>query len=172
MGDVPYLRADPLPGRVGGGLGPVAQAELCQHVPYVVLGRLPGDVEPVADLSVGEPGTDELEDLGLSLGQRADALGADPDGRTSDRSSAPAASACRSAFNRSKSTSADLASAMAASGARCASARAISRRVLASSMGSWARAKPSMASCRQARASPFPLATETRPFASAATALR
>ena len=68
-------------GRVGGRLGPVAQAELGQHVAHVVLDGLAGDEQPVADLGVGQSGADQLEDLALALRQRPDALGAGPDGR-------------------------------------------------------------------------------------------
>jgi hypothetical protein len=172
IGEVPYLDAEVLPGRVGGRLGPVAQAELGQQVSDVVLDGLAGDVQPLGDLGVGQPGPDQLQDLGLAPGQGADPLGAGPDRGPERPQQGPAASACRATSSRSKSSRAALASATATSGVRPARARAISSRVLASSIGSWAREKPSRASCRQARASPCPLATQIRPLASAAAALR
>ena len=70
-----------VPGDVGRRLGAVAQPELRQQVAHVVLDGLAGDEQPLADLDVGQPGADQLEDLGFPLRQRPDPLGAGPDGR-------------------------------------------------------------------------------------------
>jgi hypothetical protein len=53
IGELPYLWPGLSSGRVTGSLGPVAEAELRQHVPHVMLDRFPGDVETLRYLRIG-----------------------------------------------------------------------------------------------------------------------
>src|SRR4051794_28658833 len=77
IGELPDLSARICPCYVG---GPVAQTKLREHVAHLVLDVLAGDVEPIAYLSVGQPGADQLERLDLALCQRAETLGPGADG--------------------------------------------------------------------------------------------
>src|SRR3954451_125505 len=60
------LFATPIGGE-GGRLRPAAHAQLGEDAAHVVLGRLGADVEALADLGVGEAGTEQLEDVALAL---------------------------------------------------------------------------------------------------------
>lgn len=61
------------PGDVGGGLGAPLHPELGEQGGDVVLDRLLGEVQPVADLPVGEALADEVEDPLLLVGQVCEA---------------------------------------------------------------------------------------------------
>jgi hypothetical protein len=63
IGDVPYLGTGFLSDDVGRRLGPVAQTEFREQVAHVVLDGLPCDEQAIADLRVGQPGPDQLQDL-------------------------------------------------------------------------------------------------------------
>jgi hypothetical protein len=56
------------PGRVGGGLGAPFHAELGEERRHVVLDRLLGEEQPLADLPVRQPLADQLQDLKLMGG--------------------------------------------------------------------------------------------------------
>ena len=71
IGEVPYSAAGFVPGGVRGGLGPAAQAELGEDVADVVLDGLAADVEALGDLGVGQAVAEQVEHLGLALGQQA-----------------------------------------------------------------------------------------------------
>src|SRR5580704_19550467 len=55
--------------RVGGGLGAALHAQLGEQARNVVLHRFLGQEHPLADLPVGQPLPDQLQDLALLGGQ-------------------------------------------------------------------------------------------------------
>src|ERR1700687_1302655 len=57
------------PDRVGGGLGAALHSQLGEQGRHVVLHRLLGQEHPLADLPVGQPLADQLQDLALLGGQ-------------------------------------------------------------------------------------------------------
>src|SRR6185437_16922910 len=64
------------PGRVGGGLSPALHAQLGEQGRYIVLDRLLGEEEALADLPVGQALADQLQDLLFLLGEPGQRIGA------------------------------------------------------------------------------------------------
>ena len=155
----------PAPGGVGGGLGPAAQAELGQDVADVVLDGLAADEEAVGDLRVRQAVAEQVEHLGLALGQHARR----PARRCVGRGRR--ASAARPPRRRRRGPPGAARTRRARRGprpwrpraGRRASASASSSRARASSIGICARANPASASRRQACGSPVPVARHDPP---------
>ena len=130
----------------------------------MVLDRLAADEQPIGDLGVRQPVAEELEHLGLALGQHARRpCRRSTAGRPSERSTRrggvgvggpPAAARTRRARRGPRRSRPRAARRRARWRARGAS--------WASSIGICARAKPASASRRQARGSPVPVARQTR----------
>ena len=116
----------------------------------MVLDGLPADVQPVADLRVGQSVAEQRQDLGLALGQRArrPSVRCGPGRRVTARAPRRRRRGGRPAVARRprEPTSPPRSPPPAA---RSVSARASSSRAVASSIGIWACAKPDKASRRQ-----------------------
>ena len=166
IGEIPDSAADLVPRGVGRGLGAVAQPELRQHVAHVVLDGLrvmnsrspisaldrPGGDQPRTSVSRFVSAPTPFGPVRIGRTERAQQRAGDvgvPSGRSAARSASSAA----------------FAAATATSGRAVGEPGPAPAGSCASSIGSWAAAKPASAECRQPRASPCPPATQTRPLA-------